>query len=342
MTGQTAAFHGDPPEAVCLGESMAVLVPDRPGALDTVESFRVAVGGAESNVACGLARLGIASAWVSRVGSDGFGKRLTAELAACGVDVSGVAVDPARPTGLYVKELGEQSRMHYYRSGSAASALDPSALADPATARLLTGTRLLHLTGITPALSDGCLGLVRALLATKRPGRTISFDLNWRPALWRDRDPAVLRELMDAADVLLLGADEAEAAFGVGDPRELRAMFPSPTTLVVKDSGHLVTALDRDGTAVTERALTVEVVEPTGAGDGFAAGYLAATLRGLDPRTRLRLGHLTAACALTTHGDHGETFPEYVITALLGSSAEEWAATRVTALGIHSPILTHP
>jgi 2-dehydro-3-deoxygluconokinase len=329
------------PEAVCLGESMAVLVPDRPGTLDTVESFRVAVGGAESNVACGLAGLGISSAWVSRVGADGFGTRLTADLAACGVDVSAVAVDPARPTGMYVKELGENSRMHYYRTGSAASALSPALLEDPAAARLLLRARLWHLTGITPALSDSCLGLVRTLLKLRTPGRLISFDLNWRPALWRDRDPAVLRDLMDAADILLLGADEAELAFGVGDPHELRAMFPSPTTVVVKDSGHQVTALRRDGGTVTERALAVEVVEATGAGDGFAAGYLAATLRGLDQRARLRLGHLTAAAALTTRGDHGEALPEDVLTALLNASPQDWAATRVTALGVHSPTLTH-
>lgn len=109
--------------------------------------------------------------------------------------------------------------------------------------------------------------------------------------------------------------------------------------MVVKDAARLVTALERDGTAVTEPALTVEVVEATGAGDAFAAGYLAGTVRGLDQRRRLRLGHLSAACALTAHGDQAELPPEPVVEALLAASPEDWAATRVSADGIVSPVL---
>ncbi|WP_078860081.1 sugar kinase [Streptomyces rubellomurinus] len=341
---------GPPPAAVCVGESMAVLLPDRPGPLEAVETFRLSVGGAESNVAGALAALGVPAAWISRVGDDGFGRRLLAELAARGVDVSAVSVDPHRPTGLYLKEVGGatghrhdlgpgRSRLHYHRRGSAAAALSPALLADPATARLLAGARLLHLSGITAALSDDCLALLRALLAERRPGRLVSFDLNWRPALWRDRDPAVLPPLLDAADVLLLGADEARDAFGTGDPATLRRRFPTPATVVVKDAARQVTALDRDGTAVTEPALAVDVVEATGAGDAFAAGYLAGTLRGLDQRGRLRLGHLSAACALTAPGDQAELPPAPVAAALLAASAADWAATRVTADGITSPAL---
>ncbi|WP_245204835.1 sugar kinase [Kitasatospora sp. RG8] len=350
----TAASSGTaqptPATAVCVGESMAVLLPDRPGPLESVENFRLAVGGAESNVAGALAALGVPSAWISRVGDDGFGRRLLADVAARGVDVSAVAVDPHRPTGLYLKEVGGstgrhhdlgpgRSRLHYHRRGSAAAALSPALLADPSAARLLAGARLLHLSGITAALSDDCLALLRALLAERRPGRLVSFDLNWRPALWRERDPAVLPPLLDAADVLLLGADEAQAAFGTGDPQALRRRFPSPATVVVKDAARVVTALDRDGTAVSEPALAVEVVEATGAGDAFAAGYLAGTLRGLDQRRRLRLGHLSAACALTAHGDQAELPPAPAVDALLAASAEDWAATRVSADGIVSPAL---
>ncbi|MFD0350322.1 sugar kinase [Kitasatospora aburaviensis] len=337
----------DGPTAVCVGESMAVLLPDRPGPLESVEGFRLSVGGAESNVAAALAALGVSSAWISRVGDDGFGRRLLAELAARGVDVSAVAVDRHRPTGLYLKEVGGstgsrhdlgpgRSRLHYHRRGSAASALSPALLDDPAAARLLAGARLLHLSGITAALSDDCLALLRALLADRRPGRLVSFDLNWRPALWRERDPAVLPPLLNACDLLLLGADEAEEAFGTGDAQALRRRF-LPATLVVKDAARTVTAVDRDGTAVTEPALAVEVVEATGAGDAFAAGYLAATLRGLDRRRRLRLGHLSAACALTAHGDQAELPPGPVLAALLDASTDAWAATTVSADGITSP-----
>ncbi|MFD9128180.1 sugar kinase [Kitasatospora sp. NPDC059571] len=343
-----AVQHGGAaPRAVCLGESMAALLPDRPGPLDAVGGFRTSVGGAESNTACALAALGVPAAWIGRVGDDGFGRRITAELAARGVDVSAVAVDPERPTGVYLKETGGsalphdlgagRSRLHYHRAGSAASALSPALLADPAAALLLADAALLHLTGITPALSDGCLALVRTLLAERRPGRLVSFDLNWRPALWRGRDAGVLPALLDAADILLLGADEAAEAFGTGDPQELRARFPSPAVVVVKDAGRGATELTREG-AVTEPALAVEVVEPTGAGDAFAAGYLAGTLRGLDRRGRLRLGHLCAATALTAPADHAALPPAETVRALLAAPPAQWAATRVTAGGIMSPV----
>ena len=356
MAGKGAAAAGlreapGLPEAVCLGESMAVLLPERPGPLEAADGFRLSVGGAESNVASALVALGVRSAWISRVGDDGFGRRITAELDARGVDVSAVTVDPTRPTGMYLKEVGGgtgaptdlghgRSRLHYYRSGSAAAALSPALLAEPAAARLLAGARLLHLSGITAALSDDCLALLGALLlAPAARGTLTSFDLNWRPALWHRRDPSVLPALMDAADLLLLGADEAEVVLGTGDPQALRARFRSPATVVVKDADRLVTAIGRDGVAVSEPALGVEVVEATGAGDAFAAGYLAATLRGLDERRRLRLGHLSAACALTAPGDQGELPPAPVVAALLDAPPWAWAATRVSADGIVSPVL---
>lgn len=335
--GTEPAAHN--PQAVCLGETMAVLLPGHPGPTESVEEFRVGVGGAESNVACGLAGHGITTAWVSRVGDDALGRRITGELTARGVDVSAVTIDDLRPTGLYLKETHPHTRMRYYRTGSAASALGPDTFTNPVFNQLVLGARLLHLSGITPALSDSCLDLIRALLTAPRPGRTVSFDLNWRPALWRDRDPAVLLDLCNAADLLFLGADEAEAAFGLDSDAAVRAAFPGPATVVVKNSEHHVTALNADGTTVSEPALTVEVVEPTGAGDAFAAGYLAATLRGLGQRSRLRLGHLTAATALIAHGDHGIPQPPELTAALLAASSDQWAATRVTAAAIHSPAL---
>ncbi|WBP85644.1 hypothetical protein O1G21_07120 [Kitasatospora cathayae] len=151
------------------------------------------------------------------------------------------AARPPGPAGGRGDDLGPgRSRLHYQRRGSAAAALSPALLTDP-TAALLAGARLLHLSGITAALSDGCLALLRALLADRRPGRLVSFDLNWRPALWQERDPAVLPSLLDAAELLLLGADEARADLGTDEPAALRRRFPSPATVVVKDAALVVT-----------------------------------------------------------------------------------------------------
>ncbi|GIG60744.1 sugar kinase [Longispora fulva] len=322
--------------AVCLGESMAVLVPESPGPLDEVETFRRGIGGAESNVARGLAALGTRTAWLSRVGDDGFGRHLVGALRADGVDVSGVETDPDRPTGLYVKEIGAgpphdlpvgRSRLHYYRAGSAASAMGPEFVDRPAVAALLAEADMLHLSGITAALSDSCLALVHHLMIGRRAGQVVSFDLNWRPALWRDYDPAVLRPLLDAADVVLLGADEALAAFGVNTPDKLRELLPSPRSLVIKDGALRATTVDRQGGCVTEPALAVDVVDAVGAGDAFAAGYLTGVLRDLDEPRRLRLGHLTAAATLVVTGDHGQPLG---LDALLDATPEEWAATRIS------------
>jgi len=351
------------PEAVCIGETMAVLVPERAGPLEEVESFHRGVGGAESNVACGLAALGVSSSWISRVGADGFGRLVLGQLAKRGVDTSAVAVDPHRPTGLYVKEIGTDggspydlgsgnSRLHYYRSDSAASALSPETLETPEAVALLAGARLVHLSGITAALGyragrDGGKRLVEAVLERRRPGQIVSFDVNWRPGMWHrhegagaGRQPAeILAELADRADVVLLGADEGEQVFGTCDPQRLRALLPGPRVLVVKDSGHRVTAFDEEG-VVTEFALDVEVVEPIGAGDAFAAGYLAGLLRGDDQRRRIRLGHVCAASALMVRGDHGTPPTPEVLDALLDCSPGQWAATRVRAGAFVSPALS--
>ena len=326
------------PTAVCVGESMAALLPDRPGPLEEVATFHHSTGGAESNVACGLVALGIPTAWVSRVGDDGVGRRMLRALEAAGVDTTAVVVDRSRPTGLYVKEIGAAgSVLHYYRSGSAAAALGPELLDQEPAAPLLGGADLIHLSGITAALSDTALGLVRAILERRHPGRLVSFDLNWRPTLWRDRDPSALRPLLDAADIVLLGADEATDVFGTGDPAELRELLPRPETLVVKESARHALAVDGSG-VTAEPALAVEVVDEVGAGDAFAAGYLAGTLRGYDQHRRLRLGHLAAAATLVIHGDHGPLPPAGLIERLLAATPGEWAATTVRADGWNTPV----
>ncbi|GAA1339232.1 sugar kinase [Saccharothrix algeriensis] len=313
---------------VCLGETMVVLVPAEPGPVRAARTWTRAVGGAESNVAIHLARLGLRSRWVGAVGDDAFGGAVLDFVRGAGVDVSGVRVDPSRPTGLYVKEADAAgSPVRYYRRGSAASALGPDALDRVA----LDDVRLLHVSGITAALSDSCLDLLREALF--RPRRhLVSFDLNWRPALWPGRDPSVLLELADAADVVLAGADEAEAVWGTGDPAKLRALLPRPASLVVKQGERGATLVEGDEFTY-QQALRVDVVEPVGAGDGFAAGYLAAHLAGLAPARRLRAGHLQAAASLLTSEDVGEPLPPEVTGPLLDADPPTWAAAHLRRLG---------
>ncbi|MER6346670.1 sugar kinase [Streptomyces sp. NPDC001595] len=294
---------GVPPDVVdvvALGESMVTFLPTRPGRLADVPSFDRGIGGAESNVVCVLAAAGHSARWVSRVGDDGFGDHLVETIAGYGVDTSAVRRDPARPTGIYFRTAGDRAtdahEVAYYRAGSAASAMST----DDVDLAAVRAGRVLHLSGITAALSASCLDLMRELTAP-RPGRPlVSFDVNHRPGLWRDTDgSAVLRDLARRADLVFVGEDEA---WGLDGPAAVRAALPEPEILVVKQGPAGATAFHGpDATFVP--ALDVDVVAAVGAGDAFAAGFLSATLRGLPVRDRLRHGHLLAAAALTTPGD---------------------------------------
>ncbi|MEU0025422.1 sugar kinase [Streptomyces sp. NPDC006335] len=317
----------DAVDVVALGESMVTFLPSRPGRLADVPSFDRAIGGAESNVACGLAAAGFAVRWVSRVGADGFGDHLVETIGGYGVDTSAVGRDPSRPTGVYFRTAGDRAtdrhEVAYYRAGSAASAMS----VENVDLSVVRAGRLLHLSGITAALSDDCLGLLRELTAPGGGRPVVSFDVNHRAGLWRDADgPRVLLELARRADIVFVGEDEAEEAWGVtGGPAAVRAVLSEPGVLVVKQGAKGATAFvsgagewglvaPRGGAAnrcspaplgsVTfAPALEVDIVATTGAGDAFAAGFLSATLRNLPLRDRLRHGHLWAAAALTAPGD---------------------------------------
>lgn len=301
-------------DVVALGESMVTFLPSRPGRLADVPSFDRGIGGAESNTACVLAAAGHSARWVSRVGADGFGDHLLEAIGGYGVDVSYVRRDPDRPTGVYFRTAGDRAtdahEVAYYRAGSAASAMT----ADGVDLEAVRAGRVLHLSGITAALSPGCLDLMRELTAP-RPGRPlVSFDVNHRPGLWHDaRGPEVLLELARGADLVFVGDDEAREAWGLHDARAVREALPEPEIVVVKQGKGGAVAFDKDtdglpredtgGTATFVPALDVDVVAAVGAGDAFAAGFLSATLRGLPVRDRLRHGHLVAAAALTVPGD---------------------------------------
>ncbi|TDO49361.1 2-dehydro-3-deoxygluconokinase [Kribbella sp. VKM Ac-2527] len=321
--------------AVCLGEAMIMLAAE--GAqLEDVETFRRSVGGAECNVAGGLAALGVPTTWISRLGADGFGTHVLRDLQARSVDVGGVERDESRPTGLYVKHsLDGRSRMHYYRSGSAASAMDASFLDRPAVRERLANADLVHTTGITAALSPTAAEMLDHLATLRaKLGFSLSVDLNWRPALWRDREPTALWRLLRAADVVLLGADEATEFAGTDDPEKLREMLGPRATIVLKSDAHVALALAPDGGMAEVPALTVDVVEPVGAGDAFAAGFLAGTLQGLPTEQRLRLGHLGAAAVLAVREDHAVPPSAAVRMALLHCSDDEWGKARVGPAGV--------
>ncbi|TQS44879.1 sugar kinase [Cryptosporangium phraense] len=268
---------------------MVLVTPDPPGPLAAGGPARLDVAGAESTVACYLALLGARTAWVGAVGADPLGDLVRDRIAGYGVDVSGVSVRADAPTGVFFKNPGAAgTTVHYYRAGSAASRLGP---------RELPEARVVHLSGITPALSASCAALVDSVLAV--PGPVRSFDVNYRPGLWPvARAAPVLAALADRADVVFVGLDEAGTLWGCASPAEVRALLPSPATVVVKDA-----AVGAYAGGVFVPAPAVDVVEPVGAGDAFAAGYLAGLLADAPEAERLALGHRVAGSALRIAGD---------------------------------------
>ncbi|GAA3741193.1 sugar kinase [Plantactinospora mayteni] len=310
-------------DAVCVGETMVMVTPTPGGRLDAESTFVLRAGGAESNVAMFLAALGHRAGWAGRVGADPLGELVVGQLRATGVDTSLVEVDPTRPTAVYLKDPGpDGTKVYYYRRGSAAAGMDPGY----ATRVEAVPAAVLHLSGVTPALSASCRALVERLISTRPAGRRlVSFDVNHRPALWPDLSTAAteLLRLAQAADVVFVGLDEAARLWDVKAPEDVRALVDRPGTLVVKDGAVAAVAFSADGVTV-EPARPVEVVEPVGAGDAFAAGWLSGALRGLDPAARLRLGHLVAGAALGSVSDFAEVPPVPTICAVLGITPDDW------------------
>jgi 2-dehydro-3-deoxygluconokinase len=208
-------------------------------------------------------------------------------------------VDQTRPTGLMLKQPSPSgSRVLYYRTGSAASALSPEDLEG------LPIPRLVHLSGITPALSASARAMVEALLDGALSPALTSFDVNYRPALWcsAERAASVLHDLACRADVVLVGRDEAEVLWGTSTIESVRAILPDVPRLVIKDGA--IEAVEFHGDHLTRvPAQQVDVVEPVGAGDAFAAGWIASLLREGDAHARLRSGHAAAAVVLCSPHD---------------------------------------
>lgn len=318
------------PGVLCLGEAMVVLHPHSDGDLASSSLLRRSVGGAEANVAGGLAGLGVPATFVSRLGADPFGDVVTDDLVRRGVRVLAER-DDLRPTGLYLKDRTSSgsSRMHYYRAGSAAGAMDCELLDRPEVFAALAETGLVHTSGITAGILRTGSQLLRRLLELREQlGFTLSVDLNWRPTLWRGRDHTTLVELLRAADVVLAGADEASAALGAETPEQLRDLLGPRPLLVLKSDAHAASEHGPDGAVTEVPALTVDVVEHVGAGDGFAAGYLAGLVAGLDPVARLRQGHLMAAAVLVVPGDHAPPPDAETRARMLTCSRSEWAGLR--------------
>jgi 2-dehydro-3-deoxygluconokinase len=299
-------------EVVTLGEALISLVAREVGPLAAATTFERHVAGAEANVAVGLTRLGHATAFIGRVGDDGFGTTVRRHLRGEGVDVSLLATDPSAPTGIIVRERRHSgpAQVTYLRSGSAGSRLRPEEVSAALGSRNLRGARWLHVTGITPALSDHARAAVEvAVELAKAAGMTVSLDLNVRRRLWSDEEAApILRALATRSDVVFASPDEAAAITGadVGDSANLATALLElgPDIAVIKLGAEGALAWGRGEPPVHRAAVpVVHVVDPVGAGDAFCAGFIAARLEGGDLAWAMEIGAVCGAAVVAVVGD---------------------------------------
>ena len=292
-----------------MGETMLRLSPPAYGRLEHADALDLHVGGAESNVAVALARLGRRAAWVSALPDTPLGRRVSGAVAAAGVDVSGVRFTPDGRVGLYFVEFGAAPRATEVFYDRAESSCARSLGFDAA---LLAGARFAVLSGITLGLSEHARNAGMAFAdAARAAGAETVVDVNYRARLWapdaaRDATAALTRE----ADIVVCSARDASTVFGLaeGDDRaavvEFAARFaPAARLVCLTCSERGSVAVERGGAVTTQPAIAATVVDRFGAGDAFVAGIVDSLLAGLAVPDTLASAARLAALKCTVAGD---------------------------------------
>jgi 2-dehydro-3-deoxygluconokinase len=300
---------------VTAGETMGLVVQGALGALRNGEAMAFGMGGSESNVAIGVRRLGHPATWIGRLGEDPIGDLIRRELRAERVEVIAPS-DPA-PTGLMLRwrPSALHARVSYYRRDSAGSHLEPGDI--PET--VVRGAGVFHATGITLALGPGPADAIStAMEVARQAGVLVSFDVNYRRALWlTDQARPVLSAGVRAADVVFAGLEEAGIVTGAEDPLEAALALESmgPSQVLIKLGAHGCLARI-EGATYELPAPAVHAIDTVGAGDAFVAGYLVELLAGAAPAQRLATAVAAGAFAVTVTGDW-EGLPDRVALAML-------------------------
>ncbi len=295
------------PDLITFGESMLRLSAPVGHALERAAQLDLHVAGAESNVAITASRMGLSAGWISRLPDNPLGRLVAHTVQSQGVDVSRVVWSSQGRMGTYYVEFGSTPRPNqviYDRAGSAVTEINPVEV----DWDYIASAHVLHLTGITPALSPSCAAVVeQAIQLAHERGIMISFDLNYRAKLWSPSTAATaLEPLLPGVHILRMGRDEAQALFGLQSDteqiaREVYARF-RPRVAVVTDSGNPAVAFD--GTTLSRvDCYTVAIVDEIGAGDAFTTGFLVGYLEHNSIERGLQFAQALAALKLTYAGD---------------------------------------
>lgn len=308
------------PEVVTFGETMALLMGGSKG-IEYGGSLEKSFGGAESNVAIGLSRLGHRVGWFGILGNDPLGRMILKKIRGEGVDVSGARVSSDAPTGLMLREqLSGKTSVYYYRKNSAASGMLPEQL----DASYISQAKLLHITGITPALSASCRATaLEAIKIAKANGVKVVFDPNLRLKLWPlEEARSVLLRLAEEADYFLPGLDELKLLYETDDFDKIVDRLKLLRGVSIVKGGNDETYLvDKEQVTAVPYFKAKHVVDPIGAGDGFCAGFISGLLRGDELVEAVRLGNLVGSLVVQMEGDWEGLPTENEVNAILNNHA---------------------
>src|SRR5438309_1289239 len=291
-------------DLVTLGEVLLRLAIPSPTRFETARQLDLQVGGAEANVAAACARLGLSTAWISALPANPWGERIRRELTGHGVDCGHVRMTEGARVGVYFLEYGvppRPVRVLYDRRDSAFARLTAAQVDWEPVRR----ARLVHLTGITPALGESAAALVERAF---QEASTVSFDVNYRATLWSpEAARAFLEPVFPRVRYLFIGQAEAQTLFGLsGAPEQTLAALARlapKATISLQQGEEGSTVLDGGRLIRPRRRPIVQVVDPIGAGDAYAAGFLWAMLRGRDLQDAVDAGTAVGALKCSTWGD---------------------------------------
>jgi 2-dehydro-3-deoxygluconokinase len=320
-------------DVVTFGEAMVRLSPPNSQRLEQTQSLDVHVGGAELNVAVGVTRLGMKSAWVSKLPKNGLGYMIRGRAQAFGVDCSHIVWSDKGRAGLYFVEFGASPRASsvlYDRANSAISMIQPGEVDWP---KVFSGSKHFHMSGITPALSASATQVTaEALKAAKKAGCTVSYDLNYRKKLWTPADARKIQEpIMTDVDILITTEEDTNVVFGIKEKNyeavaeKLAQTFKFKVVAITLREDLSVlrnnwTAIAyQDGKIYKDKKYEVEIVDRVGAGDSFTAGFLYGWIKEKDVEKGVRYGNAFAALKHTVPGDLNWCTMEEVEAQLKGT-----------------------
>lgn len=250
---------------ISLGEALVDFVPvdgTLPG------RFNALPGGAPTNVACGLGRLGLSVALIARIGSDPLGRCLLQTLEQYAVDDAYVQIDPQRFTTVTIVMPKSEDMLRYaiYRSGSADGALSFQEI----PAELFSHARVLHYGSLCMASESSRQTTLLAIQAAKDHGMMTSVDVNLRPNSWKSAAQMAqeARHLVELSDIVKLTLDEARLL-----ALDMAALTKAGKIVIVTDGANGA-SIHADGISVSRPAMDVDVLDVTGGGDAFMSAFL--------------------------------------------------------------------